>query len=327
MKEITYAQAISEALAEEMRRDKNIIVLGEDVGILGGNFRTTAGLYEEFGEERVLDTPISEAGIIGCALGLAVRGMRPVAEIMFGDFLCAAMDQIVNQAAKIKYMSGGKISAPVVIRTNIGAGRSSAAQHSQSLHAWFLHTPGIKSVMPSNPCEVKGLLKSALRDTCPTIVFEHKMLYQKKGPVPEGEYLIPIGTSEIKKEGTDVTVVANSFMVGESLILANELEKDGISLEVIDLRSLVPMDEETIVSSVKKTGRLVVVDEGVVRGGITAEITAMVMEKAFDYLDAPVARVGNENTPIPFSPVLEKFVMPSREKIARAVRRTLGLTK
>ncbi len=323
MREITYAQAISEAIAEEMRLDENVILLGEDVGILGGNFRTTTGLYEEFGEERVLDTPISEAGIVGCALGLAIRGMRPIAEIMFGDFLCLAMDQIVNQVAKIRYMSGGRIRVPLVIRTNIGAGRSSAAQHSQSLHSWFLHTPGIESVMPSSPYEVKGLLKSAIRDDNPVVVFEHKMLYNKKGEVPEKECLIPIGISEVKREGGDVTIVATSSMVGESLELAIQLEKEGISIEVIDLRSLVPMDEETIINSVRKTGRLVLVDEGVTRGGITAEIATMVMEKAFDCLNAPIERVGNENTPIPFSPVLERYVIPNREKIEKAVRKAI----
>ncbi len=321
MREITYAQAISEAIAEEMRRDENVILLGEDVGILGGNFRATAGLYQEFGEKRVLDTPISEGGIVGCALGLAIRGMKPIAEIMFGDFLCLAMDQIVNQIAKVRYMSGGRIKVPLVIRTNIGAGRSSAAQHSQSLHAWFLHVPGIKSVMPSSPYEVKGLLKSAIRDDSPVIVFEHKGLYNKKGEVTKEEYLIPIGTSEVKRVGEDVTIVATSSMVAETLDLAIELEKKGISIEVIDLRSLVPMDEETIINSVKKTGRLVIVDEGVTKGGITAEIAAMVTEKAFDCLDAPVERIGNENTPIPFSPVLERYVMPGKGKIEKAVEK------
>ena len=323
MREITYARAISEAIAEEMHRDENVILLGEDVGILGGNFRTTTGLYEEFGEERVLDTPISESGIIGCALGLAIRGMKPIAEIMFGDFLCSAMDQIVNQVAKTRYMSGGRIKVPLVIRTNIGAGRSSAAQHSQSLHSWFLHVPGIKSVMPSSPREVKGLLKSAIRDDSPVIVFEHKTLYNKKGGVPEKEYLIPIGISEVKREGEDVTIVTTSSMVDESLELAAQLEKEGISIEVIDLRSLVPMDEKTIINSVRKTGRLVLADEGVTRGGISAEIATMVMEEAFDYLNAPIERVGNENSPIPFSPVLEKYVMPNRKKIESAVRKVL----
>ena len=323
LREITYARAISEAIAEEMRRDENVVLLGEDVGLLGGNFRATAGLYEEFGEKRVLDTPISEAGIVGCALGLAIRGIRPVAEIMFGDFLCVAMDQIVNQVAKIRYMSGGRIKVPLVIRTNIGAGRSSAAQHSQSLHAWFLHTPGIKSVIPSNPYDVKGLLKSAIRDDSPVIVFEHKMLYNKSGEVPEDEYCVPIGVSKIRREGEDVTVLATSSMVGESLELAVELEKEGVSVEVVDLRSIVPMDEELIVSSVMKTGRLVLVDEGVTRGGITSEIIAVVMRRTFDYLDAPVERVGNENTPIPFSPVLEKYVMPDKEKVRNAIRKVL----
>lgn len=221
MREITYAQAISEALAEEMRRDNDVIALGEDVGILGGNFRATRGLYEEFGPERVLDTPISESGIVGCAIGAALTGLRPVAELMFGDFVCVAMDQIVNQAAKMRYMSGGKLKLPLVIRTNIGAGRSSAAQHSQSLQAWFCHVPGLKVVMPSGPYEVKGLLKSAVRDDDPVIFFEHKMLYNKKGEVPEGEYTLPLGKAEIKVEGEEVTIVATSAMVGEAIKVAD----------------------------------------------------------------------------------------------------------
>ncbi len=322
MRQITYAQAVSEALAEEMRRDKDIIVLGEDVGILGGNFRTTQGLYKEFGPERVFDTPISESGIIGCAIGAAITGLRPVAELMFCDFVCVAMDQIVNQAAKMRYMSGGKIKLPLVIRTNIGAGRSSAAQHSQSLHAWFCHTPGLKVVMPSSPYEVKGLLKSAIRDDNPVMVFEHKMMYNKKGEVPEEEYTIPIGKADIKIEGDEATIVATSSMVGESIKAADRLKKEeGIKVEVIDLRTLVPMDKATVINSVKKTGRLIIVDEGVKRGGITAEIAAVVTEEVFDFLDAPVKRLGNENTPIPFSPPLEEFVRPTQEKIYEAVKR------
>lgn len=323
MREITYAQAISETLAEEMRRDEKVIVLGEDVGILGGNFRATAGLYEKFGEQRVLDTPISESGIIGCAIGLAMAGFRPVAELMFGDFVCVAMDQIVNQCAKIRYMSGGKIKLPLVIRTNIGAGRSSAAQHSQSLHAWFLHTPGLKIIMPSSPYEVKGLLKSAIRDDNPVMVFEHKMLYNKKEEVPEEEYIIPIGAAEIKREGKDVTIIATSVMVKESMIVADKLERENINAEVIDLRTVVPLDKETIIDSVKKTGRAVIVDEGVLRGGITAEISDLLTHEIFDYLNAPVERIGNANTPIPFSPPLEEYVRPDQEKIYRAVKKTL----
>jgi len=323
IREITYAQAISEALAEEMRRDDRVVILGEDVGILGGNFRTTAGLYEEFGERRVLDTPISESGIIGCAIGLAMAGFRPVAELMFGDFVCVAMDQIVNQCAKIRYMSGGKIKLPLVIRTNIGAGRSSAAQHSQSLHAWFLHTPGLKVVMPSNPYEVKGLLKSAIRDDNPVMMFEHKMLYNKKDEVSEDDCVIPIGVAEIKRRGKDVTIIATSSMVKESMEVAKKLEKENIEAEVIDLRTLVPLDKETIINSVKKTGRAVIVDEGVLRGGITGEISAILTHEVFDYLNAPIERLGNENTPIPFSPPLEEYVRPDQEKIYRAVKKAL----
>ena len=323
MREITYAQAISEALAEEMRRDENVVVLGEDVGILGGNFRATSGLYKEFGEERVLDTPVSESGIIGCAIGLAMAGFRPVAELMFGDFVCTAMDQIVNQAAKIRYMSGGKLSIPLVIRTNIGAGRSSAAQHSQSLHAWFCHTPGLKVIMPSSPYEVKGLLKSAIRDEDPVMVFEHKGMYNKKGEVPEEEYTIPIGEAAVKLEGDEVTIVTVSSMVGESIKVADRLKEEGIKVEVIDLRTLVPMDKTTIINSVKKTGRLVIVDEGVKQAGMTAEIAAMVTEEVFDFLDGPIERVANENTPVPFSPPLEEFVRPTQNKIYEAVKRTI----
>lgn len=324
MREITYTQAISEALAEEMRRDESVVVLGEDVGILGGNFRATSGLYQEFGEERVFDTPISEPGIIGCAIGLAMAGFHPVAELMFGDFVCVAMDQIVNQCAKIRYMSGGKIKLPLVIRTNIGAGRSSAAQHSQSLHAWFVHVPGLKLIMPSSPSEVKGLLKSAIRDDDPVMVFEHKVLYNRKGEVPEEEYTIPLGKADIKKEGDDATIVATSSMVEESIKAADKLkEKKGIKVEVIDLRTLVPLDKATIINSVKKTSRLIIVDEGVKQAGVTAEIAAMVTEEAFDFLDVPIERVGNENTPIPFSPPLEEFVRPTQEKIYKAVKRTL----
>ncbi len=323
MREITYAQAIKEALAEEMRCDENVVVLGEDVGILGGNFRATAGLYQEFGEKRVLDTPISESGIIGCAVGLAMAGFRPVAELMFGDFVCTAMDQIVNQAAKIRYMSGGKLSVPLVIRTNIGAGRSSAAQHSQSLHAWFCHTPGLKVIMPSSPYEVKGLLKSAIRDEDPVMIFEHKGMYNKKGEVPEEEYTISIGNADIKREGKDVTIIATSSMVKESMIVADRLKEEDIKVEVIDLRTLVPMDKTTIINSVKKTGRLVIVDEGVKQAGITAEIAVMVTEEVFDFLDGPIERVANENTPIPFSPPLEEFVRPTQEKIYQAVKKIL----
>ena len=325
MRQITYARAVSEAIAEEMRRDNDVIVLGEDVGILGGNFRATQDLYEEFGPERVFDTPISESGIIGCAVGAAITGLRPIAELMFGDFVCVAMDQIVNQCAKMRYMSGGKLKLPLVIRTNIGAGRSSAAQHSQSLQAWFCHVPGLKVVMPASPYEAKGLLKSAVRDDDPVMVFEHKMLYNKKGEVPEEEYTIPIGEAAIKIEGDDMTILATSSMVGEAIKAADRLkEEQGIKVEIIDLRTLVPMDKATVVNSVKKTGRVIVVDEGVRRAGITAEIAAVVTEEVFDCLDAPVVRLGSENTPIPFSPPLEDYVRPDADKIYRTVKKMLG---
>ncbi len=322
-RELTYAQAISEAIAEEMERDKSVILLGEDVGILGGNFRATQGLYKRFGEQRVLDTPVSESGIVGCAIGVALTGLRPIAELMFGDFICVAMDQIVNQCAKIRYMSGGQVTVPLVIRTNLGAGRSSAAQHSQSLQGLLCHTPGLKVVIPSTAYEAKGLLKSAIRDNDPVIFFEHKMMYNKKSEVPEGEYTIPIGVADVKEEGDKVTVIATSSMVMESLDVAERLREERISVEVIDLRTLVPLDEATIINSVRKTGRLVIVDEGVTRYGITAEIAALIGKRTFDSLDAPIERVGNENTPIPFSPTLENYVRPNANKIYEAIKRTL----
>ena len=323
MREITYAQAIVEAMAEEMRNDPAIIVLGEDVGPYGGNFRATAGLWDEFGEERVRDTPISEQAIIGSALGAALTGLRPIAELQFGDFTAVAMDQIVNQVAKARYMSGGNLKTPLVIRTNLGGGRSSAAQHSQSLQAWFVHVPGLKVVMPATPYDAKGLLKSAIRDDDPVIFFEHKMMYNQKGEVPEEEYLIPLGKAEVVREGKDVTVVATSSMVVKTLGVAETLNNDGISVEIVDVKTLVPLDIQTIIGSVQKTCRVVVVDEGVVRGGFGAELTSQIQEYAFDYLDAPVVRVGTFPSPIPFSPTLEKFVVPNEDNIIDAVKRVV----
>jgi len=324
MKKITYAGAIAEALAEEMRRDDRVIVLGEDIGIMGGMWGQTKGLYEEFGPQRVLDTPISEAAIVGCALGAAITGLRPVAEIMFGDFITLAMDQIINQVAKIHYMSGGKLKAPLVIRSNIGAGRRSAAQHSQSLHAWFVHTPGLKVVVPSGPYEAKGLLKAAIRDDDPIVVFEQKRYYRKEGEIPEEEYIIPIGKAEIKREGNDVTVIAISHMVQEALLAAEKLEREGIDVEVIDPRTLVPLDTKTIIDSVKKTNKVIIADEGPIRAGLGSELVALIVQEAFDYLDVPPIRVGNTNTPIPFSPPLEDFVVPNTETVYQAVCKILS---
>lgn len=324
MKEITYANAIAEALKEEMKRDENVIVLGEDVGAYGGNFKTTAGLWSEFGDTRVIDTPISEAGFTGAGLGLAITGMKPVVELMFGDFVAVAMDQLINQIAKMRYMSGGKIKVPIVIRTNIGAGRSSAAQHSQSLHAFFMHIPGFKIAIPSNPYDAKGLLKTAIRDESPVMFFEHKMLYNQKGFVPDEEYTIPFGEAIVRKEGKDITILATSLMVHKALEAANILSKENIDVEIIDPRTLIPLDEEKILSSVKKTKHLLIVDEGYERCGITSEIAFLVMNKVFDYLDAPIERVCNMNVPIPFSKPLEEFVIPNTERIIKKVKQILG---
>lgn len=324
MREITYAASIAEAIKEEMKQDENVIVIGEDVGPYGGNFKTTAGLWSEFGDTRVIDTPISEAGFTGAGLGLAITGMKPVVELMFGDFVAVAMDQLINQIAKMRYMSGGKIKVPIVIRTNIGAGRSSAAQHSQSLHAFFMHVPGFKIAMPSNPYDAKGLLKTAIRDESPVMFFEHKMLYNQKGFVPDEEYTIPFGSAKIIKEGKDVTILATSLMVHKSLETANILSKENIDVEIIDPRTLIPLDEEKILSSVKKTKHLLIVDEGYERCGITSEIAFLVMNKVFDYLDAPIERVCNMNVPIPFSKPLEEFVIPNTERIIKKVKQILG---
>lgn len=323
MREITYAEAIREALREEMRRDERVFILGEDVGRFGGCFGVTKGLWEEFGDDRVRDTPISETAIIGSAVGAAATGMRPVAEIMFCDFMGVAMDEITNQAAKMRYMFGGKVKLPMVVRTPVGGGLSAAAQHSQSLEAWFTHLPGLKVVMPSTPYDAKGLLKASIRDDNPVIFLEHKMLYGFKGPVPEEEYIVPLGVADIKREGKDLTIIATSLMVHKALEAASILEKEGVSVEVVDPRTLYPLDEEKILSSVKKTHRAIVVHEAVERNGFGGEIVSIIMEKAFEYLDAPVKRVCGKNVPIPFSPPLERFVIPQVEDILKAARSIL----
>ncbi len=324
VREITFGQAIREALAEEMRRDPRVFVLGEDVAEAGTPFKVLAGLVKEFGPQRVIDTPISEAGFTGIAVGAAMTGMRPVADIMFGDFLTLAMDQIVNQAAKVHYMSGGKLRVPLVVRATLGASRRSAAQHSQSLHAWFSHIPGLKVVLPSTPFDAKGLLKSAVRDDNPVVFFEDKMMYQLKGPVPEEEYTIPLGEADVKREGTDITIVATSSMVHVALAAAAALEEAGISVEVIDPRTTYPLDKETLVASVTKTGRAIVVDEGYERYGVTAEIAATIADGAFYHLDAPVKRIGAMDVPIPFSPVLEDLTVPGAEAVAAAAKILCG---
>lgn len=326
MREITYRQAVQEALREEMQRDESVFLLGEDIAEFGGSYKVTAGLLEEFGPERVRNTPISEAAIVGAALGAALVGMRPVAELMYVDFCAIAMDQIVNQVAKVRYMFGGKAKASLVIRTQGGAGRSSAAQHAQSLEAWFMHIPGLKLVQPSTPYDAKGLLKTAIRDDNPVMFIEHKMLYLVQGPVPEEEYLIPFGQADIKRAGNDVTVVATSRMVHRALEAANRLAAEGIEVEVIDPRTLNPLDEDSILNSVRKTQRLVIAYEAYERGGVGAEIAALVANKALDYLDAPIERVASLNTPMPFSPKLENYVVPTEERIVAGIKRVLGVT-
>lgn len=324
MRKITYAEAINEAIREEMRLNEKIILLGEDIGVFGGVFKVTKGLIEEFGRERVIDTPISESAIAGSALGMSLMGLRPIAEIMWIDFMTVAMDQIVNQAAKFRYMFGGQCKVPLVIRTQEGGGRYNGSQHSQALEAWFVHVPGLLVVVPSTPYDAKGLLKTAIRDDNPVIFIEHKLLYRVEGEVPEDEYLIPFGKADIKMEGKDVTLVATSRMVYKSLSVAERLAKDGISVEVIDPRTLVPLDIETIKESVKKTGKLVIVHEASKRAGIGAEIGMEVVEEVFDYLDASPKRVAALDTPIPYSPNLENYVLPDEEKIEKAIREVLG---
>jgi pyruvate/2-oxoglutarate/acetoin dehydrogenase E1 component len=324
MREIKYREAISEALREEMIRDKTVFVMGEDVGQFGGVFQATATLYKDFGASRVLDTPISEAAIVGAALGSALAGLRPVAEIMFVDFTSIAMDQIANQCAKFHFMTGGQAIIPLVIRTQGGVGIGDAAQHSQSLEAWHAHIPGLKVVMPSTPADAKGLLKASIRDDNPVIFIEHKMLYLNEGPVPEDDdYMIPIGKADIKREGEDVTIIAWSKMVVDSLEAADDLEKEGIQAEVVDLRTLNPLDLETILTSVKKTSRVVIVHEACKTGGFGGEVAALIMENAFDYLDAPVERVTGLDTPIPYAEPLYRAVIPNPDWIVKGVKKIL----
>ena len=321
MRTISYSEAIREALAEEMSRDPSVFILGEDVGAFGGVFGVTQGLFEEFGPERVRDTPISEAAIVGAALGAALMGMRPVAEIMFGDFVTVAMDQLVNQAAKARYMSGGKAKVPLTIRVATGAPGSAAAQHSQSVESWFLNVPGLKIVVPATPYDAKGLLKSAIRGEDPVLFFEHKMLYAVKGDVPETEedYVVPFGQAAIHRVGSDATVIALGGMVQHALTAAEQLAEDNISVEVIDPRTLVPFDKETVINSVQKTGRVIIVHEAHQRGGPGAEISALIAEEAVQWLDSPIVRVAAKNVPLPYSPILEEYVLPSVEDIVRAV--------
>jgi acetoin:2,6-dichlorophenolindophenol oxidoreductase subunit beta len=320
MQKILYREAICQALDEEMARDKNVFVMGEDVGVIGGNFKCTAGLRDKYGDLRCKDTPIAEQGFIGMCVGAAITGLRPVPELMFGDFMLVCMDQIANQMAKITYMSGGKVHVPMTIRMPIGGGRSSAAQHSQTPIAMVANMPGMKVVMPSNGYEAKGLLKSAIRDNNPVIFMEHKMMYTTECEIPEEEYLIPIGKANVLREGTDITVVAISIMVGFALKAAEELVKDGINVEVIDLRSIVPWDKETVINSVKKTGKLLIIDEGHESFGISGEICLTVMQETFYDMDVPVMRMGTKDVPLPFSPALEFPIIPDKKKIIAKIR-------
>jgi len=314
-RELTFAEAVREALAEEMRRDPNVFIMGEDVAEAGTPFKVLSGLVEEFGRERVMDTPISEPGFTGLGVGAAITGMRPVIDIMFGDFLTLTMDQIVNQASKIHYMSGGKMNAPIVFRTTMGATRRSAAQHSQSLQAWVSHVPGLKVAIPSTPYDAKGLLKTAIRDDNPVVFIEDKMMFKMRGPVPAEEYTIPFGVADIKRVGEDITLVATSSMVQIALGAAEKLSQIGISAEVIDPRTTSPLDKQTFIDSAKKTSRAIVIDEGYEAYGVTAEIASVIAHGAFYYLDAPVTRMGALDVPIPFSPALEDLTVPTEETV------------
>ena len=324
MRSITLSQAVNEAIAEEMRLDSSVFLIGEDVAEAGTPFKITSGLVEEFGTERVIDTPISEAGFMGLAVGAAMTGSRPIVDIMFGDFLFLIMDQLCNQAAKAHYMSGGKLNVPLVVRTNLGATRRSAAQHSQSLHALVSHIPGLKVAMPSSAYEAKGLLKTAIRDDNPVVIFEDKLMYQDKADVPEDEYLIPFGEAAVLQEGNQVTLIGTSSMRQVCEEAALILSDEKISVEIIDPRTLVPLDEKTILNSAKKTGRVIVVDEGHQNFGVTAEIASRISEKAFYYLDAPVIRMGAMDVPVPFSPVLEDLTVPTAEKVASNARKIVA---
>lgn len=321
-REIMYREALNEALKEEMRRDPTVFMMGEGIAERGGSYKVTVGLLEEFGSRRVMDTPIAEASFTGAGIGAAITGMRPVVEILFVDFTMLIMDQLVNQAAKYRFMSGGKASVPFVLRSQGGVGNGLAAQHSESLEAIFYHIPGLKLVMPSTPYDAKGLLKSAIRSDDPVVFLEHKLLYMNKGPVPEEEYLVELGKADIKRTGSDVTLIAWSNMVPRSLEAAEQLAAEGIEAEVLDLRTLVPLDIEAVLQSVRKTEHVVIVQEAVRRGGIASDIAAMIQAEAFDYLDAPIEIVAGLNCPIPFNLNLEKQVVPRSGDIVKAARKT-----
>jgi len=324
LREITYADALREAMREEMQRDPNVMLLGEEIGVFGGAYKVTRGLLDEFGPERVRDTPISEIAIAGAAVGLALTGLKPVAEIMYMDFLPICLDQLATQAAKIRFMSGGQLKVPMVLRTQYSLGRQHGSQHSQFFPSFFFQVPGLKVVLPGTPYDAKGLLKSAIRDENPVLFIECGVLYRTKGPVPEEEYTVPLGQAEVKRKGDDVTIIGVSRLVGEALSAAKKLEEKGVSAEVIDVRTLQPLDLNTIVESVKRTSRLVIASDDVKSGGVGSEISAAVMESAFDYLDAPIMRVGCPEIPVPFSPSLEQMYMPNADKIVQAVDGIMG---
>jgi acetoin:2,6-dichlorophenolindophenol oxidoreductase subunit beta len=325
VRELTFGDAIKEAIAEEMRRDPKVVLMGEDVAEAGTTFKVLTGLVDEFGKDRIIDTPISEAGFTGIGVGAAMAGMRPIVDIMFGDFLMIIMDQVANQAAKIHYMSGGKWKVPLVIRATMGATRRSAAQHSQSLHAWPSHIPGLKVVVPSTPYDAKGLFKAAVREDNPVVIFEHKISYRKvKGPVPDEDYIVPLGVADVKRQGSDITLIALSSMVQVALGAANMLEEVGISAEVVDPRTTWPLDEKTLVESVKKTSRCIVIDEGYFRYGVTGELASVIQEQAFYDLDGPVRRLGAMHVPIPFSPSLEDVTVPSERQVFDLARQMVN---
>jgi pyruvate dehydrogenase E1 component beta subunit len=321
VRELSFGEAIKEAIAEEMRRDPKVVLMGEDVAEAGTTFKVLVGLVDEFGKERIIDTPISEAGFTGLGVGAAMAGMRPIVDIMFGDFLMIIMDQVANQAAKIHYMSGGKWKVPMVIRATMGATRRSAAQHSQSLHAWPSHIPGLKVVVPSTPYDAKGLFKAAVRDDNPVVIFEHKISYRKvKGHVPDEDYIVPLGVADVKREGTDITLIALSSMVQVALGAAKMLEEVGINAEVVDPRTTWPLDTDTLVESVRKTSRCIVIDEGYFHYGVTGEIASVIQEQAFYDLDGPVRRMGAMHVPIPFSPPLEDSTVPGERDVVALAR-------
>jgi pyruvate dehydrogenase E1 component beta subunit len=324
MPELTYREAVRDAMSEAMRRDDGVFIMGEDIAEMGGSMGVTQGMLGEFGPDRVRNTPISEMAIVGAGVGAAMAGMRPIVEIMYQDFLTLAMEQLVSQAAKHRYMSGGQLKVPLTLRTQGGAGWSPGAQHAQQLEAWFVHVPGLKVVFPSTPEDVRGLLWSSIYEDNPVVFFEHRTLYGIKGEVPEELEPIELGTGRIHREGEDVTVVATGRLVHEALAAAEEAEGDGISVEVYDPRTLLPLDEDGILDSVKKTNRCVVAHEAIVRMGFGSEIASIVQEKAFDYLDAPVLRVGAKFAPLPFAPVMEEYVVPHAKDVLEAIRRTVG---